>query len=136
MEVGTWSSKKHVYSISAPERTASAQSTSDAKDKIIVPVCLLSVTVQRQIDWTLWSCQVKPDFFFFVCVSAHLDAKKAGDLSTLFDVGGIVGRFFCFTSTFHFEKCIVIHCAAFSCSRFCTERCPYLNLAHNHLDAL
>lgn len=31
-----------------------------------------------------------------VCVSAHLDAKKAGDLSTLFDVGGIVGR--CFSS--------------------------------------
>lgn len=30
-----------------------------------------------------------------VCVSAHLDAKKAGDLSTLFDVGGIVGRCFC-----------------------------------------
>lgn len=26
-----------------------------------------------------------------LCVSAHLDAKKAGDLSTLFDVGGIVG---------------------------------------------
>uniref|UniRef100_A0A8C2PS53 Solute carrier family 37 member 1 n=1 Tax=Cyprinus carpio TaxID=7962 RepID=A0A8C2PS53_CYPCA len=25
------------------------------------------------------------------CFSAHLDAKKAGDLSTLFDVGGIVG---------------------------------------------
>jgi hypothetical protein len=26
-------------------------------------------------------------------VSAHLDAKKAGELSTLFDVGGIVGMF-------------------------------------------
>lgn len=31
------------------------------------------------------------DYIVLLCVTAHLDAKKAGDLSTLFDVGGIVG---------------------------------------------
>lgn len=29
----------------------------------------------------------------FHLLAEHLDAKKAGDLSTLFDVGGIFGKF-------------------------------------------
>lgn len=32
------------------------------------------------------------ELMVLVSCSAHLDAKKAGDLSTLFDVGGIVGQ--------------------------------------------
>lgn len=30
---------------------------------------------------------------FFSSILAHFDAKEAGDMSTLFDVGGILGRF-------------------------------------------
>ena len=28
----------------------------------------------------------------FISILAHFDAKEAGDMSTLFDVGGILGR--------------------------------------------
>lgn len=35
--------------------------------------------------WKLWN------YFFFLLLE-HLDAKRAGDLSTLFDVGGIFGK--------------------------------------------
>lgn len=32
------------------------------------------------------------ELFIFVLSLEHLDAKRAGDLSTLFDVGGIFGK--------------------------------------------
>lgn len=59
-----------------------------------------------------------------VCVSAHLDAKKAGDLSTLFDVGGIVGRCFCshfsFISLLSLILCVCVCVCHFSSHILCS----------------
>lgn len=52
---------------------------------------VLFIYEERQIKH-LWSNQTGTCLFCCVPCSAHLDAKRAGDLSTLFDVGGIVGQ--------------------------------------------
>uniref|UniRef100_A0A8C4DCV6 Solute carrier family 37 member 1 n=1 Tax=Dicentrarchus labrax TaxID=13489 RepID=A0A8C4DCV6_DICLA len=59
---------------------------------------LLCLSVQGVIEFSLcllFAKLVSYTFLFwlplYITKAAHLDAKKAGDLSTLFDVGGIVG---------------------------------------------
>uniref|UniRef100_A0A8C7G7D1 Solute carrier family 37 member 1 n=1 Tax=Oncorhynchus kisutch TaxID=8019 RepID=A0A8C7G7D1_ONCKI len=63
----------------------------------LLTVCL-SFSLQGVIEFSLcllFAKLVSYTFLFwlplYITKTAHLDAKKAGDLSTLFDVGGIVG---------------------------------------------
>uniref|UniRef100_A0A4W5KLQ9 Solute carrier family 37 member 1 n=1 Tax=Hucho hucho TaxID=62062 RepID=A0A4W5KLQ9_9TELE len=65
---------------------------------LFVDGMLLSFSLQGVIEFSLcllFAKLVSYTFLFwlplYITKTAHLDAKKAGDLSTLFDVGGIVG---------------------------------------------
>uniref|UniRef100_A0A3Q3XAB7 Major facilitator superfamily (MFS) profile domain-containing protein n=1 Tax=Mola mola TaxID=94237 RepID=A0A3Q3XAB7_MOLML len=62
------------------------------------PTCCERLCVQGVVEFSLcllFAKLVSYTFLFwlplYITKAAHLDAKKAGDLSTLFDVGGIVG---------------------------------------------
>lgn len=71
----------------------------------MVQLCMHSTTLhpfcrKRRIAGSVLCFITTTCVCVFLCVSAHLDAKKAGDLSTLFDVGGIVGMWSCYLN-FH-----------------------------------
>lgn len=48
---------------------------------------MCNINLSTLFNVIFWWC-----FFFFSSFAAHFEAKEAGDLSTLFDVGGIVGK--------------------------------------------
>uniref|UniRef100_A0A8C9Z313 Solute carrier family 37 member 1 n=1 Tax=Sander lucioperca TaxID=283035 RepID=A0A8C9Z313_SANLU len=65
---------------------------------IVLCLCAGCLSLQGVIEFSLcllFAKLVSYTFLFwlplYITKAAHLDAKKAGDLSTLFDVGGIVG---------------------------------------------
>uniref|UniRef100_A0A8C9YX27 Solute carrier family 37 member 1 n=1 Tax=Sander lucioperca TaxID=283035 RepID=A0A8C9YX27_SANLU len=81
-----------------PRLLQTREKITNTDKSVILCLCAGCLSLQGVIEFSLcllFAKLVSYTFLFwlplYITKAAHLDAKKAGDLSTLFDVGGIVG---------------------------------------------